>query len=201
MNKLSFFGCAALLATAGAAIAQGPGPGPRPDRNADMTRAQVIERTDRAFARLDTNNDGRFTREEGQARGEQRREQRMTRMFDRLDADRNGSITREEMAQAHAARRGPGGPGTEGGGPPPHPGMLHRGRRGGGFGGPGMRGMRGQRMFGEQGFVSREQFRERALARFDRLDANHDGTVTAVERQAARGQRRERMRERRGEQN
>ncbi len=188
MNKLSFLGCAALLATAGAAAAQGPDQ--RPGRNADLTRAQLIERTDRAFARLDTNNDGRFTREEGQARAEQRREQRMTRMFDRLDADRNGSITREEMAQAHANRGGPGGPGG--------PGMRHRGMR---HGGPGMRGMRGQRMFGEQGFVSREQFRERALARFDRLDANHDGTVTAAERQAARGQRRERMRERRGEQN
>jgi Ca2+-binding EF-hand superfamily protein len=199
MNKLSFLGCAALLATAGAAAAQGPDR--RSARNADLTRAQVIERTDRAFARLDTDNDGRFTREEARARGEQRREQRMTRMFDRLDADRNGSITREEMAQAHAARRGRGGPGAEGGGRPPHPGMRHRGRRGGGFGGPGMRGMRGQRMFGEQGFVSREQFRERALARFDRLDANHDGTVTAAERQAARGQRRERMRERRDEQN
>ncbi|HYI48553.1 MAG TPA: EF-hand domain-containing protein [Allosphingosinicella sp.] len=191
MNKLSFLGCAALLVTAGAAAAQGPDR--RPGRNAEVTRAQVIERTDRAFARLDTDNDGRFTQEEARARGEQRREQRMTRMFDRLDADRNGSITREEMAQAHAARRGPGGPGAEGGGRR-GPGMRHRGPRGG-FGGPGMRGMRGQRMFGEQGFVSREQFRERALARFDRLDSNRDGTVTAAERQAARGQRRERMRE------
>ena len=44
--------------------------------------------------------------------------------------------------------------------------------------------MRGERMFGEQGFVTREQIRERALARFDRLDANRDGTLTAAERQA-----------------
>lgn len=199
MNKLSFLGCAALLAVAGAAAAQGPEP--RPDRNADLTRAQVIERTDRAFARMDANNDGRFTREEARARGEQRREQHMTRMFDRLDADHNGSITREEMAAARAHRRGPGGPGAEGGGPPPHPGMRHRGPRGAGMGGPGMRGMRGQRMFGEQGFVSREQFRERALARFDRVDANHDGTVTAAERRALREQRGQRMRERRGQPN
>ncbi len=46
--------------------------------------------------------------------------------------------------------------------------------------------MRGQRLFGEQGFVTAEQFRERALARFDRADANHDGTVTAAERREAR---------------
>jgi Ca2+-binding EF-hand superfamily protein len=200
MNKLSFLGCAALLATAGAAAAQGPGPGPgpRPDRNADLTRAQVIERTDRAFARLDANGDGRFTPDEARARGEQRREQRMTRLFDRLDADRNGSITRAEMAQAHANRRGPGGPGAEGRRGHGGPGMRHRGMR---HGGPGMRGMRGQRMFGEQGFVTREQFRERALARFDRADADHDGNVTAAERQAMRGQRRQHRQERRDQPN
>ena len=45
-------------------------------------------------------------------------------------------------------------------------------------------------MFGEQGFVTREQMRERALARFDRADANHDGTLTAAERQQAREQMR-----------
>jgi Ca2+-binding EF-hand superfamily protein len=205
MNKLSFLAGAALLAMAGAAAAQGPGPRPaRPDRNADLTRAQVIERSDRAFARLDANNDGRFTPDEARARGEQRREQRMTRMFDRLDADHNGSITREEMAQAHA-RRGPGGPGAEGGPRGPGgrggPGMRHRGPGGPGGPGMGMRGMRGQRLFGEQGFATREQFRERALARFDRVDANHDGTVTAAERQAMRGQRRHHRQERRGEPN
>ena len=197
MNKLSFLAGAALLATAGVAVAQGPGP--RPDRDADFTRAQAIERSDQAFARLDANNDGRFTPDEARARGEQRREQRMTRMFDRLDADHNGSITREEMAQAH--RGGPGGPGMRHRGPG-GPGMRHRGMRHGGPGGPGMRGMRGmrgQRMFGEQGFVTREQFRERALARFDRADANHDGTLTAAERREAREHRRERRDDRPGD--
>jgi Ca2+-binding EF-hand superfamily protein len=196
MNKLSLLAGAALLAAAGAAAAQGPGP--RPDRNADLTRAQALERSDQAFARLDADNDGRFTPDEARARGEQRRAQHMTRMFDRLDADHNGSITREEMAQAHA-RRGPGGPGAEGG--PRGPGMRHRGPGGPGMGMRGRRGMRGQRLFGEQGFVTREQFRERALARFDRVDADHDGTVTAAERQALRGERRRHRQERRGEPN
>jgi hypothetical protein len=77
--------------------------------------------------------------------------------------------------------------------------MRHRGMRHGGPGGPGMRGMRGMRMFGEQGFVTREQFRERALARFDRADANHDGTVTAAERQAMRGQWRQGRQDRPGQ--
>jgi Ca2+-binding EF-hand superfamily protein len=144
------------------------------------------------FAELDANNDGRFTPEEARARGEQRRAQHMDRMFERLDLDRNGSITREEMAQAraqHQARRGERGPRPGG------PGMRHR--RMGMHGGPAMRGMRGQRLFGEQGFVTAEQFRARALARFDRLDADRNGTVTAAERRAAREQRRERRRDRR----
>jgi hypothetical protein len=57
--------------------------------------------------------------------------------------------------------------------------------------------MRGGRMFGEQGFVTREQMRERALARFDRADADHNGTLTAAERHAAREQRRGPMGDRR----
>jgi hypothetical protein len=64
-------------------------------------------------------------------------------------------------------------------------------RRGFRHGGPGMR--MGARLFGEAGFVTAEQFRTRALARFDRADANHDGTLTVAERQARRGQMRGRM--------
>ena len=45
--------------------------------------------------------------------------------------------------------------------------------------------------------VTREQMRERALARFDRMDANRDGTLTAEERRQAFEARRERMRMRR----
>jgi hypothetical protein len=48
----------------------------------------------------------------------------------------------------------------------------------------------GGRMFGEAGFITAEQFRARALARFDRADANRDGTLTVAERQAQREQRR-----------
>lgn len=204
MKTLTIMGGAALLALAVAVSAQPPaGPrGPRPDRDADITRQQVIERTDQMFARLDANRDGRFTPEEGRAQREQRRTQRAERMFDRLDLDHNGSITREEMAQAraqHHARRGERDEGARG------PGMRHRrmGMRHGGPGGPGgpgmggMRGGRGAALFGEQGFVTREQFRERALTRFDRVDADRNGIVTAAERRTAREQRRERMHQRR----
>jgi hypothetical protein len=176
---------AALLA---AGIASVQGPGPRPDPNADITRAQVIERVDQRFARLDANNDGRFTREEGQSRRAQRRQEMANRMFDRVDADRNGSITREEMSQARATREARRGERSAAGGPPRRgPGM--RGPRG-----PRGTGMRGMRMFGEQGFVTRDQLRQHALERFDRADADRNGTLTPAERRAARPHRGMRMR-------
>ncbi len=211
MTKITILAGTGLLAVAGVALAQG-GPGDRPDPNADVTRQQVIERTDQRFARMDANNDGRFTPEEMRAAGERRRAEMQTRMFDRMDLDHNGSITREEMTQAHTQMRadhGEGGMGAMGG----HRGMRHRGPHGpggpggpegpgahGGHGGPDGgegHGMRGERMFGEQGFITREQMRERALARFDRADADHNGTLTAAERQAARGAMRQGRRERR----
>lgn len=202
----------AMLATAGAAAAQPPAPAPlsrpdRPDRNADISRADVAARADRRFARLDLDRDGRFTPQEAQQLRAQRREQRAERMFERLDLNRDGNITREEMAQARAQRaerrtargaeagerRGPG----------------QRLMRGGPRGGHGMRmGMRGgrhgaamgarmnARMFGEQGFVTAEQMRDRALARFDRLDTDRNGVVTVTERQQARQHMRERFRQR-----
>ncbi len=183
MKTIMFLTGAALLAVAGVASAQA-GPDPRPDRDAAITRQQAIAHADRLFDRLDANDDGRFTREDAQARRAERRERRAERLFERLDLDRNGSITRAEVNQAHArhgeqrAERGE------------RRGMRgHRGGRRGAFA------MRGPRLLGEQGFVTAEQFRERALARFDRADADRDGTLTAAERRAAREHRRERRSE------
>ena len=105
MNKLMILSGVALFGLAGGAFAQAPeradarGPG----RAVDVTRAEVIQRSDAAFARLDANRDGRFTREEAEALGQQRRAQMRTRMFERLDSDHNGQISREEFAQG---RRG-----------------------------------------------------------------------------------------------
>jgi hypothetical protein len=204
MNKLILLAGTALLAIAGPALAQ-PAPSPRADRpstppaaslrtgSADVTRQQVIARVDQRFARLDVNNDGRATPEEARQAGEQRRAERAGRMFERLDLNRDGSVSRAEFDQARSQLRERSGERrAERGGRRGMRGM-HGPRRG-----PGARGEAGQRMFGEQGFVTREQMRERALARFDRLDANRDGTLTAAERQQGRQQMRERMQERRG---
>jgi Ca2+-binding EF-hand superfamily protein len=196
----------ALTAIGATAIAQG-GDAPRADRNADMTRQQVIDRTNRRFQQLDLNHDGRFTPEEARQLRAQRSQQRQDRMFERLDLDHDGSVTRAEMAQAHAqmrermqarrAERHTAAPGAAGEHGARHHGGRAMHRRGwhghGRMGGQAF----GQRLFGDLGYVTLEQMRDRALQRFDRLDANHDGTVTGAERQQARAGMRERMHERR----
>jgi hypothetical protein len=183
MKTLTLLSGAAMLAIAGIALAQGaPGPD-RPGPEGDVTRQQATAHVDEMFARLDANHDGRVTPDEGRAMREQRRTEMRQHAFERLDANHDGNISRDEFAQAHAMRDGPDGPGR------------HRGRRMGPGGpdgpdGSGGRGMHGGRMFGEQGFVTLEQMRARALERFDRADANHDGILTVAEREAAHGRMR-----------
>jgi len=97
----------------------------------------------------------------------QQAQQRADMMFQRLDANHDGTVTRQEAEQA-AAQMGQGG---EGG-------------RGGRFAARMM-----NRVFAQGDSVTLAQFQAQALARFDRQDLNHDGTVTADERQQARAAR------------
>lgn len=173
MSKFRILAVTALIAAAGSAAAQ-PGATPGDERGGDVTRQQAIERADRHFARIDLDNDGRATPDEAHRAFAQRREGRMDRAFERLDADRDGSISRAEFEQGRERRAESG---AERG---PRHGARGR-RHGGGL-------MRAERMFGEQGFMTREQMRERALARFDRLDLDRDGTLTSAERRQAREQ-------------
>jgi Ca2+-binding EF-hand superfamily protein len=172
----------ALLATSGVAAAQPQGArGPA----AEVTRDQALARADQRFQRLDANRDGRVNAEElrqtaGQrmALRQQRRGERQGQLFDRLDSNRDGQLSREEFAQRlqlRAERRAQRG---------------ERGMRG-------MRGMRGgrmaMRMLGEDGVITAEEFRQQALRRFERLDANRDGRITADERRGARERRGQRQ--------
>ena len=100
----------------------------------------------------------------------QEAQQRADMMFQMLDSNKDGTVTKAEaeqaLAQFQASRGGDSG-------------------RGGG---------RMQRMI-EQAFAASpsltlQQFEAQALARFDAMDLNHDGTVTAAERQQARAQQR-----------
>jgi hypothetical protein len=195
MKTLTLMSGAAMLAVAGIALAQG-GPGPdRPGPEGDVTRQQAIAHTDEMFARLDANHDGRVTPDEARAMRGQRREEMRQHVFERFDANHDGNISREEFAQGHAMRDGPGGPGRHRGrhmSPPP--GGPDGPQGPGGPEGPGGHGRHGAGMFGAQGFVTLEQMRAHALERFDRADANHDGTLTEAERHAAH----DNMRHRRG---
>ena len=78
-------------------------------------------------------------------------------MFQRFDANHDGVVTRQEAEQA-ASQFGAGGRAQK---------MLDR-------------------AFGQAQSLTLQQFETQSLARFDRDDLNHDGTVTAAERQQAR---------------
>ncbi len=166
-------------------------------------------------AELDAARDKRRT--EMQARMEARIKEHQTKMFDRLDANHDGTISREEFAAAMSPHRGPrgdgppppggapatpgamaaaGGPGSMGPGPMGH-GFHHRdGERfamRGRMGGP-------ERMLGGRWFdlvvddhggkVTLAEVKKGALTLFDRLDTNHDGTISPDERRTAfRGMR------------
>jgi EF hand len=101
-----------------------------------------------------------------QTRAEAR--QRADMLFQMLDTNKDGTVTKAEADQALAqfqAARGGGDTGERGGG-------------------------RMQRMideaFATSQSVTLSQFEAQALARFDAMDLNHDGTVTAAERQQSR---------------
>lgn len=96
-------------------------------------------------------------------------QQRADLMFQMLDANHDGVVTRAEAQQAAAqfeAQRG-GDNGARSGGRIQR--MLDR-------------------AFGAGVSLTLQQFEAQALARFDAQDRNHDGVVTAVERQQLREQ-------------
>lgn len=82
--------------------------------------------------------------------------QRADMMFERMDSNQDGVLTKDEATQAAS-------------------------QWGGGRGGDMI-----DRMFGDAQSLTLPQFEARSLARFDAEDSNHDGTVTAAEREQAR---------------
>lgn len=191
---------------------RGPGMG---ERHAPITRAELEKMITDHFAMLDTNKDGVVTRAELDAFRDKRRgeietamEARMkehqTKMFDRLDTNHDGTISREEFAAAMPPYPGAPGdgpppgamPGYDGPGPMGHDRMVRhamRDRMHGPMDGPGM--MMGAHWFDlvvddHGGKVTLAEVKKGALTLFDRLDLNHDGTITPDERRTAfRGMR------------
>jgi len=98
----------------------------------------------------------------------QEAQQRSDMMFQMLDANHDGTVTRAEADQALAQFQ------------------ASRGAENGGRGGR-LQAMITQ-AFGTSQSLTLQQFEAQSLARFDAADLNHDGVVTAAERQQARAQ-------------
>lgn len=213
MRKLTFALSTAALAVSTAAIAS-PGMGEARMPQGDLTRAQAQQMATERFARMDANKDGtldqadrtarqamvferldadrngaisaaemeamhaqragkrgeRMARRDGKpAMTEAQKTERRAERFARLDTDRNGAISRGEFDAARAAMA------TRMADKAGKPDRRGAGRMAARAGGP----------------VTQQAFVTRALAMFDRADANRDGTVTVAERQAARAALRE----------
>ncbi len=145
---------------------------------ADLTRADAETRAATRFARMDANSDGTLNAADREAHARAR--------FAAQDADANGELSFEEMEAARESRRAErsedGQRGNRGG----HR-RGHRGMRGGGD----RHGQMLERVDTDgDGAISEAEFTASILTRFDRMDADSNGTVTAEERRSMRGGRR-----------
>ncbi len=153
---------AAALAVVGAAPAQPP-----PKALAgDITKAAAIADAEQRFRMLDTNGNGSLEADELQKASEQRRAERRQRMEARI-----AQMSTEDRARFEERRAERGG--GEGGA-----------RRGGSEGGHGAR-ARGP---GSPPTTLAEA-RAQAEQRFDRLDLDRNGVITAAEQAKLRAQR------------
>jgi Ca2+-binding EF-hand superfamily protein len=166
-------GTLVLAGTASAQQQRGLG---RADADTDgrVSQAEFVTARTARLTEADANRDGQVTREEAQAAHQANRSERRGQMFARLDTDRNGAISQSEFDAARPERAGRGGQR-----------MQRQERRAG-------------RAFA-QGPVQIEQARSRATQAFATLDADRDGYLSEIERQAAPTRMREAMRERRAE--
>lgn len=150
------------------------------DGDGRISQAEFVGRGVERLTAADADRDGSVTAEEMRAVAQARQAQHADTRFQRLDADSDGAISRAEFDAPRVA-------GAEG--------RPQHARRAGMHRGPGMArgGPRGE----ARGPISIAEAQGKAEQAFARLDADHDGFVTAVERQAGmqgmRQQRRERI--------
>ena len=155
------------LAQTAAPAAQAPATQQRPLKSMKaISRADIVQKVQKHFARLDANGDGAVTQAEADTALQARREGRGGKRFERLDSNKDGSVSRSEFdtAKEGTAR--------------PHRGgiRLHAGFSG--------------RMFGradanKDGRVTLQEATAMATAHFDSADSNRDGTLSADEMRAA----------------
>ena len=196
MKKILISGVAvAALAGLAPAIAQSA-PTTAPQAKAaqvakPLTRAEVAQKAQQHFTKLDANKDGFLTKAEAEAGHGAMKHRIAERMgerrdpgaaFDRLDTNKDGAISRDEFTKGHEMRTerrmvmkdgAPRAPGAKAG-----KGMrMHR------MGGM----MMGGQMFdmadaNKDGRVTLQEATDAAARHFDMADANRDGQVTPDER-------------------
>lgn len=152
-----------------------------------MTRADVEARAKARFAEMDANKDGAVTQAEIADTRTEHMSKMQGEMFTKMDADKNGSISRAEFDAHHQHMM------SDGMAPPPmadHGGMKRK-HMGHGEGGKGRMGRMEDRMLGmtdanKDGIVTEAEATQAALARFDKVDTDKDGSINDAERKAAR---------------
>ncbi|HMO75766.1 MAG TPA: hypothetical protein PKD99_16370 [Sphingopyxis sp.] len=184
-KRLTLLSLGAALVAVPVLAAQGAGP----KGDAPSTRAEAQAKAIELFARLDANKDGKLDAADRAVRGAEMR----AKAFERLDADKDGNVSKAEwdkhaadrqakMAERREKRAAAGAPGEAREGK--RPGARgHFGKRGG------FHGARGDWMKADTDgdkAISQAEFVAAALARFDSVDANKDGTISAEERAAHR---------------
>lgn len=175
-TKITLLG-AGLLALGTAAIAQTSAAPAQAvgGMQAPVSRADLKSRLEKQFAAADANRDGVLSVEERKAHRSQVRTDMRAHMFARLDADQNGAISKAEFDAAHDHGRDKAG--------------KRHDRRG-----HGAHGMMQRHQLAEYRDkpIPRATFVDAGLARFDRVDTDHDGKISAAERDAARKAMRDR---------
>lgn len=188
MNKTTaMIGAAVLAMTAGAAVAQTQAQGQTQapamrDRAAPVAQADFVQVRVARLTAMDANNDGQVSVEEMRGARLARRAEQMSARFARLDSDGDGVISKAEF-EAQPAARG-----------------RTLARAGAHRAGPARVGrmMRGENRREMQPIVIADA-RTKAEQRFAAMDADHDGVVTAAERQASRQAARQTQRQHRME--
>ena len=173
MKKLSIYaGLMALTVTSAAAVYAAPGAKADQDGNRIVTKAEAMAASDARFARMDANQDGMLNAADKSAM--------MAKRFAAMDADKNGSVSEAEFMAMHEARADRR--------EDRQAKRMERGKMGaqGGRRGGRAMGMMARADTNGDKAVSQAEFRTVMEARFTRVDANKDGSISAEERQAGR---------------